>query len=75
MIHRHLNPGAEDTATAIKDVLENGSVEDWRALARTVRADLPGPAARSLRLVLQHRHIYGTTLLWQDWLARLDQGG
>jgi hypothetical protein len=72
VIHRHLRPGAEDTATAIEDVLENGDVGDWSALARRVRADPWGPAAQSLRLVLAHRHIYGTTALWRNWLSRLE---
>ena len=71
-MHRHLDPGAEDSATAIEDVLDNGSVDDWRALARRVQQDPQGPAARSLRIVLEHCQFYGTSRLWRDWLERLD---
>lgn len=72
MQHRHLNPGYEDTVEAVEDVLERGSVEDWRELARKVRQDAHGPAARALRTVLEHRYMYGTTVIWKRFLERLE---
>lgn len=58
---------------AVEDVLERGSVEDWRELAARVRADPDGPAAQALRTVLKHRYMYGTTVIWQRFLERLAQ--
>jgi hypothetical protein len=71
MKHRHLQDGHESSAPAIEDVLERGTLADWQDLARRLRANPFGPDAASLQSVLDHRHLYGTTRLWQDYLARL----
>ncbi|BAS29260.1 hypothetical protein [Limnochorda pilosa] len=75
MEHRHLNPGYEDTVEAVEDVLERGSVEDWRDLAARVREDPGGAAARALRTVLEHRTMYGTTVIWRRFLDRVEARG
>lgn len=72
MEHRHIMPGHEDSAEAVEDVLERGGVQDWRELAARVRQDPAGPAARALRVVLAHRYMYGTTVIWQRFLERLE---
>lgn len=74
MQHRHLQPGYEDSVEAVEDVLERGSVADWKGLADRVRSDPNGPAARALRTVLQHRYMYGTTIIWKRFLERLGAG-
>lgn len=75
MHHRHLREGFEDSVAAVEDVLARGSVEDWRDLAARIRRDPGGRAARSLRVVLDHVHLYGTTVIWRDFLARLSEEG
>lgn len=72
MRHRHLTPGAADSPAAVEDILDRGTVADWRVLAGQVRGDLHGRAAESLRQILRHRHMYGTTNLWNDYLANLE---
>lgn len=74
MDHRHLNRGYEDSVEAVEDVLERGTVDDWRALAMRIRQDPHGPAARALRVVLEHRYFYGTTAIWRRFLERLKAG-
>lgn len=74
MDHRHLNPGYEDSVEAVEDVLERGTVDDWRALAARIRQDPDGRAARALRVVLKNRYFYGTTAIWRRFLERLEAG-
>lgn len=71
MEHRHILPGHEDTVPAVEDVLDRGTVDDWRALAQRVVADPGGPAARSLQVVLDHVPMYGTTTLWRHFLEEV----
>lgn len=72
MQHRHIGEGYDHSVEAVEDVLARGSVEDWRALAAVVRANPSGAAARSLRIVLDHVPMYGTTNLWRWFLEELD---
>lgn len=71
MQHRHLNQGYEDTVEAVEDVLERGTPEDWRELAAAVRADPNGPVARAVRVVVENRYMYGTTVIWRRFLERV----
>ncbi|MDA8198772.1 MAG: hypothetical protein M0Z54_04960 [Thermaerobacter sp.] len=73
MRHRHLNPGFEDSAAAVADVLDRGTVADWRELARHVREDPFGPYATAVERVLTGPHLYGTTVLWTRYLAGIQQ--
>ncbi len=71
MQHRHIREGYEHTVEAVEDVLARGGAEEWRHLAEVVRADPNGPAAQSLRIVLDHVPMYGTTNLWRWFLEEL----
>ncbi len=73
MRHRHLYPGFEDSTAAVADVLDRGSLEDWRELARHLRADPFGRHAAAVERVLAGPHLYGTTVLWTRYLATLRQ--
>ncbi len=73
MRHRHIREGDEHCVEAVEDVLDRGTVEDWRRLAREVLTHPGGEAAHSLRVVLGYARIYGTTPLWQDFLADVDR--
>jgi hypothetical protein len=56
---------------AVEDVLDHGSVADWRDLAARVRQHPYGEAARSLRQVLAGTYMYGTTRIWIEFLRSL----
>lgn len=70
MRHRHLESGFETNTAAIADVLERGTLTDWQELARQMRANPTGPHAKAVRRITDRVHYYGTTILWQDYLAR-----
>ncbi len=73
MRHRHIVEGFEDSVPAVEDILDRGSVEDWRELARKVRQNPHGEAARSLRIVLANTYMYGTTAIWRAFLERVER--
>ena len=75
MHHRHLAPGFESSVAAVADVLERGSLADWRELAGHIQIDPDGPYARAVRRVVEHSHFYGTTILWTDYLDRINRAG
>lgn len=70
MRHRNLSPGYEWTTSAIADVLERGTAQDWRELADHIRNDPSGETARAVQHILSGTHFYGTTNLWHDYLER-----
>lgn len=72
MRHRHIKEGFEDTVPAVEDALARGTVDDWRELAERIRRDPAGPATKSLRIVLKHVPMYGTTVIWRDFLWRIE---
>lgn len=73
MRHRHLYPGFEDSAAAVADVLDRGTLEDWRELARHLREEPFGRYAAAVERVLAGPHLYGTTVLWTRYLATVQQ--
>lgn len=70
MQHRHIKEGYEDTIEAVEDVLERGSVGDWRELASKIKRDPYGAEAQAVDVVLDHRHIYGTGAMWKMFLRK-----
>lgn len=70
MHHRHLLPGFETTVASVSDVLERGTLADWRELAHQIRDNPSGPLAEAVRKVTEHLNFYGTTILWRDYLER-----
>lgn len=76
MKHRHLLVGFETSTAAIADVLERGSLEDWRGLARAVRDDPWGVSARAMERALDFGpHLVGTSPLWRAFLAAARSAG
>ena len=76
MHHRHLD-GAPDTPVqelplaALDDILDRGTVEDWRPLLRAVRSDPHGAlAGRVLHLCARHE-MFGTSRLLPLWIEAL----
>lgn len=71
--HRHLKNGVQDSVAAVADILDRGTVKDWRELAARIRRNPDGAAARSLRTVLERvPHMYGTTYIWRGFLRRFE---
>ncbi len=70
MEHRHLLSGVGSNTARVADILDRGTLDDWRELAREVRRDPHGPFARAVERVVGGTYYYGTTILWQDFLAR-----
>lgn len=57
----------------LEELLQEGSLSDWRTVYREL-ADRPfGPTARALQQVLASTHTYGVTPLWQG-ILRTVQG-
>lgn len=74
MQHRHLWSGVEPNTARVADILERGTVNDWRELAGEVRREPFGPFARAVERVVGGTHFYGTTILWKDFLIRCRAG-
>ena len=55
------------------DVLDRGTIADWRELARNLREDPFGPCAAAVERVLNGPHLYGSTVLWTRYLAGIRQ--
>lgn len=72
MRHRHLNH-EEYSPAAIDDILERGDVATWRELARALADDPFGEVAQATARILEHRHYYGSTMLWKTLLAQLQR--
>jgi DNA-binding XRE family transcriptional regulator len=75
LVHRHLvippNTAPEGLPLdALDDLLDRGTFDDWRVLARAVQRDPHGAlAGRILGLCAAH-DMYGTSRLWPEFIAR-----
>ncbi len=74
MQHRHLVQEISPNTAVVADILERGTLADWRKLAREVCEDPQGPYARAVRRVVEKTHFYGTTILWKDFLDQCQKG-
>ncbi|PSR32882.1 MAG: hypothetical protein C7B46_12415 [Sulfobacillus benefaciens] len=73
MQHRHLVTEISSNTAVVADILERGTLADWRKLAREVCKDPQGPYARAVRRVVENTHFYGTTILWKDFLNQCQE--
>ncbi|HBA54680.1 hypothetical protein [Syntrophorhabdus aromaticivorans] len=71
MIHRHLNEGFESTIEAVEDVLDRGTISDWRELYAKIVKNPFGEEAEAVKIVITNRHIYGTSVIWGMLLDKL----
>jgi hypothetical protein len=55
----------------LEEVLDFGSLTDWRELKRRIFDHPFGPEAQSLERVLSATHIYGVTPLWKGIMNEL----
>lgn len=73
MIHRHLIHHRH-TLAALDDLLENGTLADWRPVLARVRRDPNGPLAHRLEQLLGARDYGETGALWRAYLATARAG-
>jgi hypothetical protein len=74
--HRHLDiasgtPPEELPLDALDDLLDRGDFDDWRAVAAAVRGDPHGRLADRILWLCRSHPMYGTSLLWPEFIARL----
>jgi hypothetical protein len=75
MHHRHLNH-QRLTLAALDDLIENGTLADWRPVLARVRRDPEGPVASRLAQLLSAKDYKESGALWQRFLdeARIRGG-
>jgi hypothetical protein len=76
LVHRHLDvppgtPPSDLPLDALDDLLDRGDFDDWQALAAAVRADPRGSLADRILELCRAHPMYGTSLLWPAFIARL----
>lgn len=67
MRHRHLSH-QRLTLAALDDLLENGTLADWRPVLARVRRDPHGPVAARIDELLRTRDYEETGALWRSVL-------
>ncbi len=68
MRHRHLR-GQRLTLAALDDLLENGTLADWRPVLARVRREPDGDVATKIETLLRSRDYEETGALWQAVIA------
>ena len=68
MKHRHLTHHRY-TLAAIDDILENGTLADWRPLLARVRREPEGEVARRVEQILDARDLEDVDAFWRAYLA------
>jgi hypothetical protein len=69
MIHRHLTH-QRHTLAALDDLLENGTLADWRPVLARVREEPDGEVARRILTLLRRRDYRETGELWRAFISR-----
>ncbi|MGC8633745.1 MAG: hypothetical protein ACP5VP_03645 [Candidatus Limnocylindrales bacterium] len=69
MIHRHLT-SQRHTLAALDDLLENGTLADWRPVLARVRREPDGDVARRIMTLLRRRDYQETGALWRAFIAK-----
>ena len=69
MRHRHLRHQCL-TLAALDDLVENGTLADWRPVLARVRREPEGPVASRLAELLNARDYAESGALWQAFLAQ-----
>jgi hypothetical protein len=69
MIHRHLTH-QRHTLAALDDLLENGTLADWRPVLARVRREPDGDVARRIMTLLRRRDYQETGALWRAFISK-----
>lgn len=68
MIHRHI-VGTQHTLAALDDLLENGTLSDWRPVLARVRREPDGDVAHKIEQLLSRRDYRETGAFWHAFLT------
>lgn len=68
MRHRHLTH-SRYTLAALDDLLENGTLADWRPVLARVRREPEGQVVRKIEHLLESREYGETGVFWQHFIA------
>ena len=69
MIHRHLTH-RRHTLAALDDLLESGTLADWRPVLARVRRDPDGEVATRILTLIDRRDYQETGALWRAFIAQ-----
>ena len=69
MIHRHLTH-RRHTLAALDDLLENGTLADWRPVLARVRREPDGEVATRILTLIDRRDYQETGALWSAFIAK-----
>jgi hypothetical protein len=69
MIHRHLTH-QRHTLAALDDLLENGTLAEWRPVLARVRREPDGELARRILTLLRRRDYQETGALWRGFITK-----
>jgi hypothetical protein len=69
MIHRHLT-GTELTLAALDDLIENGTLADWRPVLARVRREPDGDLAHKIEDLTGRRDYGESGVLWRAFITR-----
>ena len=69
MRHRHLHH-QHLTLAALDDLIENGTLADWRPVLARIRRDPEGPVASLLAALLSSRDYEESGALWSTFLEQ-----
>jgi DNA-binding XRE family transcriptional regulator len=79
MRFRHLDYTADADvgslgAAALEDILDRGDLDAWKPLARLIARDPWGAVADAVLRLCEERPMYGTSVLWRDWILQKRAG-
>jgi len=69
MIHRHLTH-RRHTLAALDDLLENGTLADWRPVLARVRREPDGEVATRILTLIVRRDYQETGALWRAFITK-----
>lgn len=72
MRHRHLTH-SRYTLAALDDLLENGTLADWRPVLARVRREPNGPVGRKIEHLLDSREYGETGVFWRHFITAARQ--
>lgn len=70
MKHRHIQNDIDGSIAAIEDILDRGTINDWRKLYKIIRTDPWGEMAGKVEVVIKSHYMYGTSKIWRTLIAK-----
>lgn len=70
MKHRHIQDDSDNSIVAIEDILDRGTINDWRKLYKKIKTDPCGAMVGKIEVVIRNHYMYGTSRLWEVLIER-----